>query len=231
MVERLGLSRLTARRRIVLAGLAGAIVLLSAITVAAAASGSPIAGATYKGTINDDPNLPITFDVSSDGSSVTDIQIPRPIPLSCLQSPTGAQTTTSAPAPIYPASETFTASVSYPQIGNLVVVMAGQFLANHTVTGSLSFTVVSLSSTCSDGATYTAEPNTGTKAPACIVPKVVGKQLAAARKALEKHHCRVGTVKRVRSRQGRGRVVAQNPKPHTHLSPPGKVALKVSKGR
>ena len=42
---------------------------------------------------------------------------------------------------------------------------------------------------------------------ACVVPKLKGKTLKAARKALKKADCKLGKVK------GKGKVVSQNPKP------------------
>jgi hypothetical protein len=62
----------------------------------------------------------------------------------------------------------------------------------------------------------------------CIVPKLRGKKLGAAKIALRKAQCRVGKIKRVRStRKHRNRVLSQNPKPGTHLRKGSRVALKV----
>ena len=70
----------------------------------------------------------------------------------------------------------------------------------------------------------------GTASP-CVVPKVVGKPLPAAKKKLKAAHCRAGTIKKVYSKVKRGRVVAQHPKAGRHLKGGAKVALTVSKGR
>ena len=65
----------------------------------------------------------------------------------------------------------------------------------------------------------------------CKVPPVRGKKLAAARSAITNAACRVGKVKRVRSKKvKRGRVVSQSPRPGTSLPNLGKVSLVVSRG-
>ena len=65
----------------------------------------------------------------------------------------------------------------------------------------------------------------------CVVPKVVGKTLGAAKKALTAASCSVGKIKTVYSKLKKGRVVAQNPKPGKHVKSGTKVALSVSKGK
>jgi hypothetical protein len=65
----------------------------------------------------------------------------------------------------------------------------------------------------------------------CVVPKLKGKKLAAARTALRKHHCGVGKITKVKSTaRNRGRVVAEKPNPGKHLRKGAKVALKIGKG-
>jgi hypothetical protein len=66
----------------------------------------------------------------------------------------------------------------------------------------------------------------------CVVPRVTGKTLAAAKRALKAHSCRIGKVKQAfSSKVKKGRVVAQKPKPGKHLRHGAKVALTVSKGK
>ena len=66
----------------------------------------------------------------------------------------------------------------------------------------------------------------------CVVPNIRGKQLAAARKAITKAHCRVGRVQRKFSNRVRaGRVISQTPRPRARLASRGRVHLVVSKGR
>jgi hypothetical protein len=60
--------------------------------------------------------------------------------------------------------------------------------------------------------TQTAFGVSGPAAPSCVVPDVVGMQLAQARKQLVAAHCRAGTVKHRRGRHA-GRVLSQSPRP------------------
>jgi uncharacterized delta-60 repeat protein len=66
----------------------------------------------------------------------------------------------------------------------------------------------------------------------CVVPKVRGKTLAAARSALTRALCKVGAVTRTYSTKvGKGRVTSQRPAPRTRLGELAKVNLVVSRGR
>jgi len=48
----------------------------------------------------------------------------------------------------------------------------------------------------------------------CVVPRVIGLRLAAAKRKIRQRHCSVGHVRRAHSRQSRrGRVIAQSPRP------------------
>jgi Tol biopolymer transport system component len=65
----------------------------------------------------------------------------------------------------------------------------------------------------------------------CLVPKVVGKTLANAKKLLAKAHCKAGKVTKVRSAKVRaGLVVSANPKVGRSLVAGSAVALSVSRG-
>ncbi|HEY6834981.1 MAG TPA: PASTA domain-containing protein [Gaiellaceae bacterium] len=66
----------------------------------------------------------------------------------------------------------------------------------------------------------------------CLVPRLKGKGLKAAKRALKAHDCSAGTIKRTFSNTvKKGRVISQKPKPHTRLRHGAKVKLTVSKGR
>jgi len=65
----------------------------------------------------------------------------------------------------------------------------------------------------------------------CVVPKVVGMVLRAAKTELHASHCGVGTITRADSKRRNGRVVAQRPMPGLHLPRGAKVALTVSTGK
>lgn len=68
--------------------------------------------------------------------------------------------------------------------------------------------------------------------PACVVPRLRGKTVRAARNLLRRAHCSVGTIRRVRNRRiARGRIVRSSP-PAGARRPNGTlVALFVSRGR
>ena len=90
------------------------------------------------------------------------------------------------------------------------------------------------------GATSDAEPVTEPMATStgavlgvgnCVVPRVTGKALRAAKRALGKAHCGVGKVRRVHSsRVAAGRVVSQTPRHGRRLVFGAKVSLVVSRG-
>lgn len=64
----------------------------------------------------------------------------------------------------------------------------------------------------------------------CRVPRVVGKRLAPARRAIRARHCRVGRVRYLRSRRARGRVISQRPRAGRTLANGARVNLVVSRG-
>jgi hypothetical protein len=65
----------------------------------------------------------------------------------------------------------------------------------------------------------------------CKVPRVTKKALPAAKRAIARAHCRVGTMRRTSSRIKKGRVVSQKPKPGTVMPAGGRVNLVISRGR
>lgn len=68
--------------------------------------------------------------------------------------------------------------------------------------------------------------------PACIVPNVRNKKLAAAKTSIKRAHCVVGKVTRKSSKRvKKGRVISQSPRAGATLPTAGKVNLVVSKGR
>jgi len=66
---------------------------------------------------------------------------------------------------------------------------------------------------------------------ACVVPRVTGKKLKAAKRVLTRAHCKAGKVTKKFSKVKRGRVVSQRPKPGTNLPAGAKVRLVISKGK
>jgi hypothetical protein len=65
----------------------------------------------------------------------------------------------------------------------------------------------------------------------CKVPKVVGKRLATARRLIVRARCRVGRVRRARSRRATGRVLSQSPRAGVRRARGSRVNLVVSRGR
>lgn len=65
----------------------------------------------------------------------------------------------------------------------------------------------------------------------CVVPRLAGKTLAAARTALARSRCAVGRVTRRRSKVRKGRVIAQSRRPGTRLARGTRIALTLSRGR
>jgi Tol biopolymer transport system component len=65
----------------------------------------------------------------------------------------------------------------------------------------------------------------------CVVPRVIGLRLAAARKRITRANCRVGRVRRVRVRSARrvARVIAQSPRAGTHRAAGARVNLAVGR--
>jgi beta-lactam-binding protein with PASTA domain len=93
---------------------------------------------------------------------------------------------------------------------------------------------------CSGTGTCTVTTNADTTVTAtfsliptkCVVPKVKGKTLSAAKRAIKAHHCSAGRVTRAASRTvKKGHVISQKPKPGSRLKHGAKVNLVVSKGR
>jgi hypothetical protein len=66
---------------------------------------------------------------------------------------------------------------------------------------------------------------------ACVVPRLRGKTLAAARTSLTRARCALGRVLRRRSRVRRGRIVAQGLRPGTRRPRGTRVGVTVSRGR
>jgi subtilisin family serine protease len=65
----------------------------------------------------------------------------------------------------------------------------------------------------------------------CVVPRVTGKTLAAARTALTRSRCALGRVTKRRSRVRKGRVVAQSVRPGTRRPRGSRVGVTLSRGR
>jgi subtilisin family serine protease len=65
----------------------------------------------------------------------------------------------------------------------------------------------------------------------CVVPRLRGKTLRAATTAIKRAGCRLGRVKRAKSRVKKGRVAAQSPAAGRRVARGSKVAVTISRGR
>ena len=77
----------------------------------------------------------------------------------------------------------------------------------------------------------TAQPPPPPPPPKCKVPKVVGKKLPTARRMITRAHCRVGRVRRAKSRKPLGRIVEQSPRWGVKRARGARVSLVVSRGK
>jgi hypothetical protein len=65
----------------------------------------------------------------------------------------------------------------------------------------------------------------------CVVPKLRGKTVLAARSTLIRARCRLGGVARVYSKAKRGRIVGQTKRPGARLPVGTRIGVRVSRGR
>jgi hypothetical protein len=122
--------------------------------------------------------------------------------------------------------------------GLLVTLSSGGSCSN---SGTI-FTMTSATGTCtvrydqSGDSNYTAAPEVtetvNALPPPCVVPKVKGKSLKAAKRGLRAHSCSLGKVTRAFSnRVKKSRVISQRPKRGRRLGHGSKVSLVISRGR
>jgi hypothetical protein len=64
----------------------------------------------------------------------------------------------------------------------------------------------------------------------CHVPRVVGKRLGPAGRAIRARHCRVDRIRYARSQRSRGRIISQRPRAGRTLVNGARVHLVVSRG-
>lgn len=70
-----------------------------------------------------------------------------------------------------------------------------------------------------------AEGNPVAKVVRCVVPKLAGKTLTPAKRALSKAHCKLGNVSKRRARGKVGVVISQKPKAGTRLKSGSRVSV------
>jgi hypothetical protein len=97
--------------------------------------------------------------------------------------------------------------------------------------GSSLVVIVTATNGAGSATAASAPSRRASRRPVCVVPRVLGKRLAAARRAIRAAHCSLGRVRRTSSPKSAGRVIAQSPRPGLRKAAGTKVKLVVSKGR
>jgi PASTA domain len=120
-------------------------------------------------------------------------------------------------------------------------VPTGAFVASITISGESALTQTSLAGgvatvTIGNAASVLTFTTKGAAVPApvrpCVVPRVIGLNLAAARRAIKAAACRVKSVSHIySSRIPKGGVTSTKPRAGAHLAHNGKVRVNVSRGR
>jgi PASTA domain/Divergent InlB B-repeat domain len=201
---------------------AGTLVLLTAIpdpgSTFSGWSGGGCSGiGVCKTTLNANTTVTATFTIA------------LPPTLTVLLAGTGSGSVTSSPAGI-DCGATCTQAFTLGTRVTLTATPAPDSAFSGWSGGGCSGTgtcVVTLNGDTTVTANFQSSPPPPTK---CIVPKVKGKKLAAAKRSIKSHHCSVGKITRVKSSpKNRGHVISQSPKPGKHLRKGAKVALKVGK--
>jgi List-Bact-rpt repeat protein/PASTA domain-containing protein len=193
---------------------------------------TPTAGSTFQRFIGGPCNGPGTCTITMDTDRTVSAVFagPSSYTLTVSRAGSGSGTVTSSPAGISCGS---TCSHAFAVRSN--VALTATPASGSTFTGWSG--ACTGTGTCSVGinaartvtATFTAIPPPR-KPVQCVVPKLKGKKLAAAKTSLRKHHCGVGKITRVKSTaRNKGRVVAEKPKLGRHLRKGAKIALKIGK--
>lgn len=125
-------------------------------------------------------------------------------------------------------------------IGSGKGTVSGSFVSDQVATGSMRFPWNFSSNAgllsgyhCDTGkVTFQASRSVDTAATAsgCSVPRLKGKKLKVAKRAVRRANCRVGKVVRRHSQVKRGRLIRQRPRPGTQRGVGAPVKLIVSRG-
>ena len=108
--------------------------------------------------------------------------------------------------------------------------IAGANAATYTLTQADAGTAIQCSVTATGaGGSVVTDSVPGVSAEACIVPKLVGKKLTKATKALEGANCALGKTKKRKSSKKPGTVLSTSPAEGDNLPAGTKVALTVAK--
>ena len=199
---------------------------------ATVASGSSFAG--WSGDCSGTGTCTLTMSANH-AATATFTLVPKTLTVSKAGS--GAGTVTSSPAGIDCGSTCSHAFADGTSVILTATAASGSSFAGWS--GDCSGTgTCTLTMSANHAATATFQANSSPPPPPppsqkkCVVPKVKGKKLAAAKTAIKRAHCSVGKVRKAFSaRVKKGRVISQKPAPGKRLRAGSKVNLKVSKGK
>lgn len=155
--------------------------------------------------------------------------------LTVTKSGVGTGTITSSPAGISCGSTCSHAYARGTQVTLTAGAASGSTFAGWSgaCTGTAACTVT-MDADHTVRATFDAKASSPGKGPSpqCVVPKVKGKKLRAAKRTIKKAHCSVGRIRKAYStRVPKGRVIWQKPRPGTKRHAGSKVRLTVSRGK
>jgi uncharacterized delta-60 repeat protein len=167
------------------------------------------------GTADTVPTDPSTYDFAAArffGSTIA-VNVAGSGRGTVISSPAGIHCSQSCAAPFAPGTVTLSASAA---AGSAFTGWSGDCSGKTTCSVTVS----------------TDRAVTATFAVLCVVPKLKGRTLLGAEKAIRRARCSVGKVSSVYSAgAARGRVISQKPRPGTRLARNSKVSLTVSRGR
>jgi hypothetical protein len=214
----------------ILGGVAAVVLVLTVAAPAwagysATATLAPIGTGSYLLTVTNTGSAPITgfFAGAGEEPPATNI-VPSP---ACHYGNTpavGTITCTIAIAPGASAQMCYTGKALVEEVPGAALILQPQ-------SGAVSLTMSPTVTSCPlPGFTATSGGTGGTAK--CVVPKLKGKTLALAEKAVVKAHCAVGKIKKARSSHvKKGSVVSQGTGAGKSLPNGTKVGLVVSKGK
>ena len=232
-------------------------MLIALIGAAVALGSTPQPGLTFSGGTSQ-PEGSVSFQVSRDGTKVTNFQAIMSARCTKAGKPEESIEVGLTPTPkiaIQDGAFGYTGGFELhngPElIGAGKGAISGGFTSSTIATGTLSFPWTYNSNAgnlkgyaCKTGrVTFQASsPQSSSPAPvpgpggsspssSCLVPKLKGKRLRAAKRVISQGNCRPGRiVRRYSDRVRRGRVIAQKPAPGTQRGAGAKVKLVVSSG-
>jgi len=196
---------------------------------------SPAAGSTFTGWSGDCSGTGTCTLTMDHGHLATATFAAGPKTLTVTRAGGGGGTVTSNPAGIDCGSTCTHDFADGTSVTLTAAAAAGSsftgWSGDCTGTGTCDLT---MSASHSATATFAASPPPPPPPPPpvkCVVPKVKGKTLAAAKRAITKAHCSLGKVKRATSVRKKGTVIAQSPPPGKRLAKGSKVNVVLSRGK